>query len=225
MTANATLDRTVTAYNEAVFDTDRPRAMQVVEQALDGGATPEEIVFDVVIPALEQMIQIIGRDFDVNLAQHYMASQIAAEVTDAMVDRFQQPPVAEGRMVIGSAAGDLHTLGKRIVTGCTKALMVDVVDLGVNVAAERFVDEAVAHGAGVIAVSAMMLHTARGDDGARKVRQVLTERGLDGRIALIVGGAPYRFDTELYRKVGADAWSPDGVSAGRTVRDLLRGLA
>lgn len=217
------LDETITAYNEAVYDTDRPRAMEVIRAALDRGVTPEEVVFEVVIPALERMVTSIGEDFDANLAQHYMASQIAAEVTDAMVERFAVPPAVEGRVVIGTAYGDLHTLGKRIVGGCVRALMIGVTDLGVNVSAERFVDEAEAQGASVIAVSAMMLHTARGDHGARRVRQLLDERHLAGRIALIVGGAPYRFDHNLYRVVGADAWSEDGVTAGQVIRELVRG--
>lgn len=55
--------------------------------------------------------------------------------------------------------------------------MVEVVDLGVNVAPERFVDEAVAHEAQVIAISSMMVHTAKGENGCLKVRQLLRERG------------------------------------------------
>ena len=125
-------------------------------------------------------------------------------------------------MVIGTAQGDLHSLGKRIVMGCLKALMVDVIDLGVNVPAERFVDEAVARDAQVIGISAMMVHTATGPGGAPKVRQLLGERGLEGRIRMVVGGAPYRFDDQLYQRVGADAWAADGVSAGQVIVDLIK---
>jgi trimethylamine corrinoid protein len=217
------LEKTIIAYNEAVFDTDRERAIGVIQAAVDRGLTPEEIVFQVVIPALERMIKSISEDFDANLAQHYMASQIAAEVTEAMIDKFDRPPEVEGHVVIGTASGDLHTLGKRIVTGCVKSLMIGVTDLGVNVAPERFVDEAESQGAQVIAISAMMLHTARGENGCLRVRELLKERSLEGRIALVVGGAPYRFDPNLYRIVGADAWSADGVTAGHVIRDLIRG--
>ena len=100
--------------------------------------------------------------------------------------------------------------------------MVEVSDLGVNVPAERFVDAAVAADAQVIAISAMMVHTATGPKGASRVRELLRERGLEERIRLVVGGAPYRFDGELYKSVGADAWAADGVSAGRVIVDLIR---
>lgn len=218
------LEPIVKAYNEAVFETDKAAAMRVVEDALAQGVCAEDIVFKVVIPAVEEMMAGITRDPDANLAQHFMTAQIAAEVTEKMLVRFKQPPEIIGRVVIGTAAGDLHSLGKRIVMGCLKALMVDVVDLGVNVPAEKFVDEAVARQADVVAVSAMMVHTATGEQGARRVRQILKERGLEERIRIVVGGAPYRFDNELYKVVGADGWAPDGISAGHVIVSLIRSL-
>lgn len=212
----------VKAYNDAVFETDREAAFEVVGRALEGGLTPEQVVFEVVVPAIEQMMSVITRDPDANLAQHFMTAQIASEVTERMLARFSQPPELVGRVVIGTAAGDLHSLGKRIVSGCLRSLLVDVIDLGLNVSAERFVDEAVAHDARVIAVSAMMVHTATGERGARRVRAILRERGLEERIKLVVGGAPYRFDETMYLAVGADAWAPDALAAGRVIVGLIR---
>ena len=216
------LNTVINAYKEAVFETDKEAAFAVVNGALADGISAEDIVFKVVIPAVEELMSGITKDPDANLAQHFMTAQIAAEVTEKMLEKFEHPPEIIGRVVIGTASGDLHSLGKRIVMGCLKALMVEVTDLGVNVAAKRFVDEAVAHDAQVIAISAMMVHTATGEHGARGVRKLLQERGLEGRIRIVVGGAPYRFDSELYKTVGADGWAPDGVSAGKVIIDLIR---
>lgn len=216
------LDNIIKAYNEAVFETDKEAAFAVVNSALAEGMRAEDIVFQVVIPAVEEMMSKITTDPDANLAQHFMTAQIAAEVTEQMLARFEHPPEIIGKVVMGTAHGDLHSLGKRIVMGCLKALMVEVVDLGVNVPAERFVDEAVARGAQVIAISAMMVHTATGENGAHKVRQLLHDRGLEKTIKLVVGGAPYRFDSELYKAVGADAWAADGVNAGKLIVDLIK---
>lgn len=215
-------DAIIKAYNEAVFDTDREAAFRVVDEALARGATPEDIVFRVVIPAVETMMAEITRDPDTNLAQHFMTAQIASEVTDKMLERFRHPPERIGRVVIGTAAGDLHSLGKRIVSGCLKAMMVEVIDVGVNVPPETFVDTAVERDAHVIAVSAMMVHTATGENGCRRVRTLLQQRNLEGRLRIVVGGAPYRFDQELYRTVGADGWAPDGVTAANVIIDLIR---
>jgi methanogenic corrinoid protein MtbC1 len=208
-------------YEQAVFDTDRQQALQVVEQALKIGMTPEEIVFEVVVPAIEDSISAVSVHRYTNLAQHFMASQIAAEVTEQMVPLFSQAPEIVGRMVIGTAAGDFHGLGKRIVSGCLKAQMVDVFDLGLNVPAERFVEQAITEGAGVIGISSMMVHTACSENGPQEVRRILRERGLEDRIRIIVGGAPYNHDDELYHTVQADAWARNGVAAGPVVMRLL----
>ena len=63
-----------------------------------------------------------------------------------------------------------------------------------------------------------------GEQGARKVRELLDQRGLSSRVKLVVGGAPYRFDETLYRRVGADGWAADGIAAGRMIIDLIRSV-
>jgi 5-methyltetrahydrofolate--homocysteine methyltransferase len=216
------LSSIIKSYNEAVFETDKIGAFAVVDQALAAGISAEDVVFKVVIPAVEEMMTEITRDPDANLAQHFMTAQIASEVTERMLLKFKHPPEIIGRVVIGTAFGDLHSLGKRIVSGCLRALMVEVIDIGVNMPAARFVDAAVEHDAQVIAISTMMVHTATGEHGCREVRQILHERGLEKRIRIAVGGAPYRFDDTLYKTVGADAWAADGVTAAKIIIDLIR---
>lgn len=216
------LEQVMNQYNEAIMDTDRDRALQVVHDAVDLGVTPEEVIFNVVVPAIELMMKSVSENQGSSLAQHFMAAQIASEVVDEMVPKFRQAPQVIGRVVIGTPQGDFHGLGKRIVGGCLKAMMVEVTDLGLNVPAERFVDEAVARDAQVIAISSMMVHTARSEHGCRRVRQLLKERGLEDRIRIAVGGAPYRFDPELYKFVQADAWAENGIEAGRVISNLIR---
>ncbi|MBF0185187.1 MAG: cobalamin-dependent protein [Magnetococcales bacterium] len=214
----------IKAYNDAVFDTDRESALQVIDKARAHGHSPEEIIFQLVIPAVEEMMDTLSEDPDANLAQHFMTAQIAAEVSEKMLAQFSRPPATVGRVVIGTARGDLHSLGKRIVTGCLKTMMVEVLDLGVNVPAEQFVTQAIAFDAQVIAISAMMVHTANGPEGCRKVRQLLRDQQLEHRFRLVVGGAPYRFDEQLFQQVGADAWAADGVSAGKVILNCIREL-
>jgi methylmalonyl-CoA mutase cobalamin-binding domain/chain len=216
------LDDVIRAYDQALYDTDRTRALEIVHDALGQGVTPEDVVFKVVVPAMDRMIESMSESGQANLAQHYVTAQISDAVVSEMIPRFAQAPSTAGRVVIGSAEGDLHSLGKRIVIGCLRARMIDVTDLGVNVSPERLVDEAVARNAPVIGISAMMVHTARGENGCLGVRRLLKERGLEDRIRIVVGGAPYRYDPELYKKVGADAWADDGVSAGAVITELVK---
>jgi methanogenic corrinoid protein MtbC1 len=216
------LDDVLTPYYAAITDTDRDRALAVVHGALSRGVSPEEIVFDVVVPAIELTMKSISDAGDVNLAQLFMGSQIGATVVDEMIPLFSKKPETAGRIVLGTAAGDFHGLGKRIVAGCLKARMIDVLDLGLNVPAERFVEEALAGGAQVIAVSSMMVHTSLGENGARRVRQILRERNLEARLKIIVGGAAYRWNHGLFKVVEADAWAENAVLAADVVCDLIR---
>jgi len=208
-------------YNEAIIETDKEAAIAVVEEAISNGVTPEEVVFKIVMPAVEDMMQLVIDNLDTNLAQHFMTAQIAAEITEKMLAQFSAPPEIIGKAVIGSSFGDLHSLGKRIVMGCLKSMMVDVIDLGVNITAVDFVDAAVEHDAQVIAVSSMMMHTATGEEGSLQIRELLHERGLEKKIKLIVGGSPFRYDKELYTSVGADNWAPDGISAAKIICQLI----
>lgn len=216
------IEQLITAYNEALFDTDRDKALALIHAAVNNGVSPEEVVFQVVVPAIEQVITSIREKDELSLAQHFMISQITSEVTEEMVPRFKKSSQFIGHIVIGTAQGDLHSLGKRIVTGCLKAQMIDYTDLGMNVPPERFVDKAVALGAPVIGISAMMVHTARGENGCLQVRQILKARGLEDKIKIVVGGAPYRFDHQLYKTVQADAWAEDGITAGKVIADLIK---
>jgi len=210
------------AYMQALFDTDKPVALKIVQNALDQGVTPEQVIFDVVIPGMERMIGGMISDSEVTLSQHFLASQIAEEAAERLMPLFAVAPEVRGQVVIGTSHGDFHGLGKKIVIGCLRARMFAVTDLGLNVAPERFVDEAVARGAEVIAISSMMVHTATGELGPRRVRQLLHERSLEGRIRLIVGGAPYRFHENLYRDVGADAWGDTAAEAPAIVAEMVR---
>lgn len=215
-------NRYLNDYFDAVFDTDRDRALEVIRQALDGGVTPEEVIFGIIVPSMEKMIGGMVTDSLVTLSQHFLASQIAEEVTDMLIPRFVTAPEMQGHVIIGSSFGDFHGLGKKIVGGCLRAKMFQVTDLGINVRPERFVEAALNGGAQVISVSSMMVHTALGDNGSRRVRQLLREAGLEERIKLIVGGAPYRYDEQLYLQAGADAWAATAVEGAEIIARLIK---
>lgn len=218
------LNKAAKDYREAICDTDRDRALKVVRLAVGQGLSPEKVLFDIVIPSLDSMLKLADATDGASLAQYLMAAQIGAEVTEEMVARFSAPPQIVGCVVLGTAAGDFHGLGKRIVRGCVRAMMIEVVDLGLNVSAERFVEEALQHEAQVIGIAAMMVHTARGEDGCLKVRKILQEQNLEKKIRIIVGGAPYRYDHELYKIVKADAWAENGIVAGQIITGLIKGV-
>lgn len=207
-------------YYQAVWDTDRELALGVVHAALDAGLSPESVVFDVILPTFERMLIGFTQTGESNLSQHFVASKVSEEAVELLLPRFRKAVPRSGVIVLGSARGDFHGLGKSIVRGCLRAQMYEVHDLGLNVLPEVFVQRAEELHASIIGISAMMIHTATGPQGPRGVRALLRERGLPYK--LMVGGAPFRFDRELFRKVEADAWADSALEAPRVVEALLR---
>jgi 5-methyltetrahydrofolate--homocysteine methyltransferase len=120
------------------------------------------------------------------------------------------------KVVIGTVSGDLHDIGKNLVAILLQGAGFEIVDLGTDVPAERFVDTAVRVGAPVIALSALLTTTMA---HMRGVVELLDRRGLRGRIFTIVGGAPV---TEAFaHEIGADAYAFDAGGAAAAVRALL----
>jgi trimethylamine corrinoid protein len=217
-------DQLSRSFLAAVTDTNRLQALELVKSAVAAGLPAEEVLFEVVLPAIDRMIFSVSEGCDASLAQHFMTSQIASEVADWLLPRFASKIGPAGCIVIGTAVGDFHGLGKRIVTGCLRAHNFQVRDLGLSVTPEIFVTKALEEKAQIIGVSSMMVHTALSPKGCRGVRQLLKERGLENAIKIIVGGSPYRHNANLCQAVGADAWAKDGLSAVGVVQDLLKEL-
>jgi 5-methyltetrahydrofolate--homocysteine methyltransferase len=112
--------------------------------------------------------------------------------------------------------GDLHDIGKNLVTIMLKGAGFEVIDLGHDVTAERFVDSAVEHNATVIALSALLTTTM---PVMRDVVDLVRTRGLGGQIRVIVGGAPV--SESWAREIGADAYGYDAANAVERVRALV----
>jgi 5-methyltetrahydrofolate--homocysteine methyltransferase len=121
-----------------------------------------------------------------------------------------------GTVVLGTVSGDIHDIGKNLVAFMLQGAGFDVVDLGTDVAPDRFVDAAIDSGATVIGVSALLTTTMAGMAG---VVDVVRRRGLSARVATIVGGAPV---TDAFaREIGADAYASDAPSAVERIRGLV----
>lgn len=211
-------------YYNAISIVDKQKAFGIIDDALEQGLEAEEIVFKMVVPGIEKMLESFLYKKEVALSRHFLATTMANEIVDKLIPLFKRKAGESGTIVLGSASGDFHGLGRKIVGGCLRANMFEVVDLGLNVPAERFVDKAVETGAGIIGISSMMVHTALSEEGPKKVRRLLRERDLEQSIKLVVGGAPYLFDSELYRKVDADSWAENGIRSVSVIEHLIRDL-
>jgi len=121
-----------------------------------------------------------------------------------------------GRVAIGTVKGDLHDIGKSLVAMMLEGAGFEIVDLGVDVPPEKFV-EAVRNGAGVVALSALLTTTM---PNMKTTIEALNQAGLRGQTVVMVGGAPV---TQAYANdIGADGYASDASSAVRKAKELLR---
>jgi 5-methyltetrahydrofolate--homocysteine methyltransferase len=121
-----------------------------------------------------------------------------------------------GKVVLGTVRGDLHDIGKNLVGVMLRAGGLEVIDLGHDVASERFVETALAEQAPVIGLSALLTTTM---SRMKEVVELVRARGFEDRIKIIVGGAPV--STEFARAIGADAYGYDAANAVERVKELL----
>ena len=120
-----------------------------------------------------------------------------------------------GKVVIGTVQGDLHDIGKNLVGIMLRGAGFDVIDLGNDVAPEKFVETATRENAQVIGMSALLTTTMT---GMQRVVELLDAKGQRGRIKTIIGGAPVT--AEYAREIGADAFGFDAASAVERVKEL-----
>jgi methylmalonyl-CoA mutase cobalamin-binding domain/chain len=121
-----------------------------------------------------------------------------------------------GTVVIGTVAGDIHDIGKTIVATLLTANGFEVVDLGVDVPAERFVESAIRHKADIVGMSSLLSTTMVKQ---RKVMQALSDANIRSKVKVMVGGAPVT--AEWAKEIGADAYAVNAADAVTMARTLM----
>ncbi len=122
---------------------------------------------------------------------------------------------SSGKVAIGTVKGDLHDIGKNLVAMMLEGAGFEIIDLGVDVAPEAFV-EAVKNGAQIIGMSALLTTTM---NNMKATIEALKAAGLRDQVKVMIGGAPVTED--FAKSIGADAFAPDASSATRVARQLL----
>jgi 5-methyltetrahydrofolate--homocysteine methyltransferase len=124
---------------------------------------------------------------------------------------------SRGKVVLGTVRGDLHDIGKNLVAIMLKGAGYEIIDLGNDVPAEKFVDTAMAEKAPIVGLSALLTTTM---PVMKQVVDLIRKRGLTDTISVIIGGAPV--SDKYAREIGADMYSFDGVNAVECVEKLMR---
>lgn len=205
--------------HEAILTGEAGTAKVEAERALAAGLEALQIVNGAMMPAMNE----VGRRFE---TEEYFVPDLllAARAMKAALEPIRPLLVAgkvsqAGCVVIGTVKGDLHEIGKNLVAAMLEGNGFEVVDLGVDVAPEKFVSVAQEKGANIVALSALLTTTM----GSMKATvEAIHKAGLKGKVKVLVGGAP--ISQAFADTIGADGFSDNAVGAVALARRVL-GLA
>ena len=200
---------------DAILTGDAKKAKEVTLAAIEAKADPVEMVQKYMIPAMDE----VGRRFECNeyfvpeLLIAARAMKTALElITPQLVEAGAEPV---GRVVIGTVQGDLHDIGKNLVASMLEGAGFQVVDLGVDVSPEKFVEVAKEKDGTIVALSALLTTTMT---MMQAVMDALQEAGLRDKTKVIIGGAPI---TQQYcDQIGANGYSDNASAAVALARKL-----
>ncbi len=189
---------------------------QLTQQALQEGLVPLKILNQGLIPGMDE----IGQKFkegemyvpDVLIAARAMRAGM--NVLRPLLIQSEAP--AMGKIILGTVQGDLHDIGKNLVGIMMEGAGFEVIDLGVDVSAEKFVVAVKEHHPQILGMSALLTVTMV---GMKKVLEAMQSQGIRKHVFIMVGGAPLsqRFADEI----GADGYAHDAVSAVSQAKGFL----
>jgi 5-methyltetrahydrofolate--homocysteine methyltransferase len=205
------------AIASAVREGDQFKTVELVKDALDAGVPAPDVLAMGLIPGMQALGELF-KDGQAFLPEILISARaMKMGLTELRPLLIGSGVEKKGTIVLGTVEGDLHDIGKTLVGMLLEGNGFNVVDLGVNVTADAFVDAARQHRADVIALSALLTTTT---PQFRTVVESLDEAGLRGQVKVMVGGAPV--SRALADEVGAEGFAADCVSAVDEAERLTR---
>lgn len=192
---------------------------QLVQDAVDQGIPARQILEEGLLAGMD----VIGQKFKNN--EVFVPEVLVAARAMNMGTAILKPPLAEsgekaaGKVCIGTVKGDLHDIGKNLVRMMLEGKGLEVIDLGVDVAPETFVETAKKENCQIICCSALLTTTMGVMADVVKAAEAV---GIRDQVKIMVGGAPV---TEAFAKqIGADRYTPDAASAAEVAAELCKAV-
>jgi 5-methyltetrahydrofolate--homocysteine methyltransferase len=202
--------------HHAIVDGNAPAAREATAAALASGRAAFEIVQSEMMPAMAEVGRLFeeGEYFVPELMLSARAMKTALELLRPLLAT--SGAKSSERVVIGTVAGDLHDIGKNLVTAMLEGGGFEVTDLGTDVAPATFVGAVASTGARLVCLSALLTVTM---PSMRTTIEALERAGIRGRVRVLVGGAPV--SAQYAQEIGADAYGETASAAVTLARELL----
>jgi 5-methyltetrahydrofolate--homocysteine methyltransferase len=208
------IDQQLTHLTAAVALGNRDKAKQLATGLIEAGAAPEQVL-DAMVAAMNEIGQKFQRK-EVYVPQMLVAARAMSESMALLEPKLLAAGIKpKYRAVIGTVAGDVHDIGKNLVAMMWKGAGFDVIDLGTNVPASKFVEVARQHRPHLVGLSALLTTTMPAIKATVAALQEVRTEG----VRIVVGGAPV---TQAYAdEIGADGYAPDAARAVDMARRVL----
>jgi len=201
---------------EHTLDGEAGPVVELTREGLDLGMEPLTLLFDALIPSLEE----VGRLFEIG--EYFVPEMLVAARAMAGAMDILKPLIAEsgakpiGTFVMGTVKGDIHDIGKNLVNIMLEGAGFEVVDLGVNVPPEKFIEAIEQHRPQAVGMSAFLTTTM---PMFKTTIEAIAAAGLRDQVKILVGGAPVT--QEYCEVVGADGFATDASAAVRLTKQLI----
>lgn len=201
---------------ECVIEGDFNNVTAQVQSLLDAGEAP----LDIINKGLIEGMNVVGVRF--KSGEMFVPEVLKCARTMAAGVELVKPLIKEsdeqskGKVVLGTVRGDLHDIGKNLVGMMLESAGLEVINLGVDLAPEKFVEAIKEHKPQIIAMSALLTTTM---PAMKETIETITANGLRDTVKIIVGGAP--ITKEFAESIGADGYAPDAAYATDLCREII----
>lgn len=194
-----------------------PKVKELIAQAVEQGISANTILEEGLLSAMS----IVGNKFRKNeifVPEVLVSARVLNAGLEILRPHLMKAGVeAKGVAIIGTVKGDLHDIGKNLVKMMLEGNGLQVIDLGVDVPAETFIEKAIEHKAQLICCSALLTTTMT---EMKTVVEKAEQAGIRNQVKILIGGAP--ITQEFCDSIGADYYTPDGASAGKLALELCQ---
>jgi 5-methyltetrahydrofolate--homocysteine methyltransferase len=193
-------------------------AKGLAEKALAEGAEPGDILEQALIAGMDHIGELFKNN-EVYVPEVLLAAKSMQQAMQVLKPRLVESGIEpRGKAVVGTVRGDLHDIGKNLVAMMLEGAGFEIIDLGNDVPAERFVEAAAEHEAHMIGMSALLTTTMH---VMKETVELVKERGLAGKVKTMVGGAPVT--RGFAEEIGADGYGDDAATAVDLAKQFVGG--
>lgn len=198
----------------SIVGMEEENALKFAKEYLDDGGDPQKLL-DVCREAMDE----VGEKFEKGeyfLSELLLSGEIFKGIMDLTLPLLKESEVETiGKIVLGTVQDDIHDIGKNIFKAFAEAAGFEVIDIGVDVPEEKFVEAVKEHNPDIVGMSCLI---TAGINPMKRTVEALKEAGLTGAKIIIGGG---RVDEEIKEFSGADAWADDAARGVRLCKELL----